>query len=61
MEENKKPIKEMVKAKPEILLKPTYWPFFMALGLTQIAVKYRQIEPHRWFQLFWMAACVLQI
>ena len=29
--------------------------------LTQIAVKYRQIEPHRWFQLFWMAACVLQI
>jgi hypothetical protein len=34
MEENKNPIKEMVKAKPEILLKPTYWPFFMALGLT---------------------------
>ena len=30
-------------------------------NLTQIAVKYRQIEPHRGFQLFWMAACVLQI
>ena len=35
--------------------------FAAPLTLTQIAVKYRQIEPHRWFQLFWMAACVLQI
>lgn len=34
MEENKKIAKQMVKAKPEILPKPTYWPFFMALGLT---------------------------
>lgn len=25
---------EMVKAKPEHLPKPTYWPFFLALGLT---------------------------
>ncbi len=25
--------KEMVKAKPEILPEPTYWPFFLALGL----------------------------
>ncbi len=24
---------EMVKAKPERLPEPTYWPFFMALGL----------------------------
>jgi hypothetical protein len=24
---------EKVKAKPEILPKPTYWPFFLALGL----------------------------
>ena len=23
---------EMAKAKPEILPKPTYWPFFLALG-----------------------------
>jgi len=29
--ENGKP--EMVKAKPERLPKPTYWPFFTALGL----------------------------
>jgi hypothetical protein len=34
--EDKKTITEMVKAKPEILPKPTYWPFFMALGLTFI-------------------------
>ena len=27
---------EKVKAKPEILPKPTYWPFFLALGLTFI-------------------------
>jgi hypothetical protein len=25
---------ETVKAKPERLPKPTYWPFFLALGLT---------------------------
>lgn len=25
---------EKVKAKPEVLPEPTYWPFFMALGLT---------------------------
>jgi hypothetical protein len=24
---------EKVKAKPEVLPKPTYWPFFLALGL----------------------------
>lgn len=24
---------EMVKARPEILPEPSYWPFFMALGL----------------------------
>ncbi|RNI39192.1 hypothetical protein EFY79_03410 [Hanamia caeni] len=24
---------ETVKAKPEILPKPTYWPFFLALGI----------------------------
>ncbi len=24
---------ETVKAKPEVLPKPTYWPFFLALGL----------------------------
>ena len=24
---------EIVKAKPEVLPKPTYWPFFLALGL----------------------------
>ncbi len=34
MEEHIKATKEMVKARPEILPKPTYWPFFMALGLT---------------------------
>jgi hypothetical protein len=27
------PQSEKVKAKPEQLPKPTYWPFFMALGL----------------------------
>ncbi len=27
---------EKVKAKPEILPKPTYWPFFLALGLAFI-------------------------
>ncbi len=27
------PEKEKIKAKPEHLPKPTYWPFFMALGL----------------------------
>lgn len=25
---------EMVKAKPEVLPDPTYWPFFLAVGLT---------------------------
>lgn len=28
---------ETAKAKPEKLPKPTYWPFFLALGLTFIA------------------------
>ena len=32
--ENRQP--EMVKAKPEHLPKPTYWPFFAALGLLLI-------------------------
>lgn len=25
---------ERVKAKPEVLPKPTYWPFFLAMGIT---------------------------
>ena len=25
---------EKVKAKPEVLPEPTYWPFFLAMGLT---------------------------
>ncbi len=31
--ENKNQPTEKVKAKPEHLPKPSYWPFFMALGL----------------------------
>lgn len=27
-------LSEKVKAKPEKMPKPTYWPFFLALGLT---------------------------
>ncbi|MEO6850032.1 MAG: cytochrome c oxidase subunit 4 [Mucilaginibacter sp.] len=38
MTENKKIIAEASseKAKPEILPKPTYWPFFLAMGLAFI-------------------------
>jgi hypothetical protein len=28
-----KPTQELVKAKPEQLPEPTYWPFFLAMGL----------------------------
>jgi hypothetical protein len=28
------PQAEMIKARPEKLPEPTYWPFFLALGLT---------------------------
>lgn len=32
-DENRNPV-EKVKAKPEHLPKPTYWPFYLAMGLT---------------------------
>ena len=28
---------ELIKAKPELLPKPTYWPFFLAMGIMFIA------------------------
>ena len=31
-----KPEEDWEKAKPEILPRPTYWPFFLAMGLTFI-------------------------
>jgi hypothetical protein len=31
-----KPTEDWEKAKPEILPRPTYWPFFLALGLVFI-------------------------
>lgn len=30
-------VTEKVKAKPELLPKPTYWPFFLAMGITFLA------------------------
>jgi hypothetical protein len=33
MNNNEDTVLEMVKARPERLPEPTYWPFFMALGL----------------------------
>jgi hypothetical protein len=33
METNNKMTEEMIRAQPEKMPAPTYWPFFMALGL----------------------------